>query len=63
MKDAVEWCMEYGLEFDAVNENLQEMIEWHGNDCRKIFADVYIDDKARAKEKYRVPYKEDKANE
>lgn len=60
LKDAVEWCREYGLEFDAVNENLQEMIEWHGNDCRKIFADVYIDDKAKVKGKYRVPYKEER---
>ncbi len=63
LKDAVEWCRGYGLEFDAVNENLQEMIEWHGNDCRKIFADVYIDDKAKTKEKYRVPYKEEEINE
>ena len=43
-----------------MNENLQEMIEWHGNDCRKIFADVYIDDKAKVKGKYRVPYKEER---
>ena len=37
LKDAVEWCRGYGLEFDAVNENIQEMIKWHGNDCRKNF--------------------------
>ena len=49
---------EHGLKFDAVNENLPEMIEWHGNDCRKIFADVYIDDKAVNKPKYHVPYRE-----
>ena len=41
-----------------MNENLPEMIEWHGNDCRKIFADVYIDDKAVNKPKYHVPYRE-----
>jgi hypothetical protein len=43
---AVEWCKIQGLEFDAVNENLPEMIEMYGNDCRKIGADVYLDDKA-----------------
>lgn len=60
LKEAVEWCKGYGLEFDAVNENLPEMIERYGNDCRKIAADVYIDDKAVNKPKYRVPYKSPK---
>lgn len=57
IKEAVSWCKEYGLEFDAVNENLPEMIAWHGNDFRKVAADVYIDDKAVNKSKYHVPYK------
>ena len=57
LEEAVFWCREHGLEFDAVNENLPEMIEWYGNDCRKIAADVYIDDKAVNKPKYHVPYK------
>lgn len=56
LNEAVNWCWDRGLEFDAVNENLPEMIEWYGNDCRKIFADVYIDDKAINKPKYHVPY-------
>lgn len=43
---AVEFCRENGLEFDAVNENLPELIEQYGNNCRKISADYYIDDKA-----------------
>lgn len=46
MEDAVAWCKERGIEFDAVNENLPELIELYGNDCRKINADIYIDDKA-----------------
>lgn len=58
MQEAVEWCRQYGLEFDAVNENLPEMIKRYGNDSRKIHADVYIDDKAVNKPKYCVPYKE-----
>lgn len=50
----------YGLEFDAVNSNIPEMIERYGNDTRKIGYDVLIDDKAVNKPKYRVPYREDK---
>ena len=47
---ALKWCYEHGLVFDAVNENLPERVELHGNDCRKIGADMYIDDKARTPE-------------
>lgn len=43
---ALEWCRKYGIEFDAVNENIPERREKYGNDCRKISADIYIDDKA-----------------
>lgn len=45
LKKALEWCKKYGLEFDAVNENLPEVEEMFGGYTRKIFADVYIDDK------------------
>lgn len=45
LTDAVAWCKEHGLEFDAVNENCQQSIEQY-TDCRKILADVYIDDRA-----------------
>ena len=40
----MEWCRKWELEFDAVNENLPEIIERYGSDGRKIYADVYIDD-------------------
>ena len=40
------WCRKWELEFDAVNENLPEIIERYGSDGRKIYADVYIDDKS-----------------
>lgn len=43
---AVGWCAERNLIFDAVNENLPERIAQYGGDCRKISADLYIDDKA-----------------
>lgn len=43
---AVNWCKDNGLEFDAVNENLPELKEIFQNDTRKVYADLYIDDKA-----------------
>ena len=46
LQDAVKWCERQGLRFDALNENLPEMKALYGNNCRKIGADVYIDDKA-----------------
>ena len=42
---AVAWCSEQGLEFDAVNKNLPDIIEKFGSDTRKIFANQYIDDR------------------
>lgn len=59
LQEAVEWSRGYGLEFDAVNENIPEMIEWYGNDTRKIGYDVLIDDKAVNKPKYHVPYRKE----
>lgn len=46
LEEAVEWCKQQGIVFDAVNEPLPEQIKRWGNDTRKIYADFYIDDKA-----------------
>ena len=43
LQKAVEWCKERNLVFDAVNENLPEIIENFGSDTRKIFANEYIE--------------------
>ena len=43
---AVTWCLEQGLSFDAINDNLPEIIEQYGNNSRKISCDYYIDDRA-----------------
>lgn len=46
MAAAVRWCREHGLIFDAVNDNLKDHIkEYRGQNCRKVYADVYLDDK------------------
>lgn len=47
LDEAVLWCLNRGLKFDAVNDNLPEDIEKYGNNCRKVNADVYLDDKNR----------------
>lgn len=44
LEAAVKYCKIHGLEFDVVNDNIQENIERWGN-SRKIFANYYIDDK------------------
>ena len=43
---AVNWCSSLDLEFDAINDNLPEIVELYGNNSRKITCDLYIDDKA-----------------
>lgn len=46
LNEAIEWCKTQGLEFDAINENLPEIIAAFDGESRKIFANVYIDDLA-----------------
>ena len=46
LEAAIAWCAEQGLVFDAVNDNLPELIEKYSSNCRKVCADRYIDDKA-----------------
>lgn len=47
LKIAIDLCKHYGLEFDAINENLSEVLEMYENvDSRKITAYYYIDDKS-----------------
>lgn len=44
--DAVEACSNQGICFDAINENLHEVIQAFGGDPRKIFSNEYWDDHA-----------------
>lgn len=43
---AVAACENWGLRFDAINENLPSWIVAWGNDPRKVGADEYWDDRA-----------------
>jgi hypothetical protein len=45
LTQAIEWCKNRGLEFDAINENLHNQKKLSGY-SPKIMADIYIDDKA-----------------
>lgn len=42
---AVKILKDNGLEFDAINDNIQEHIDKFNNNSRKVFADYYLDDK------------------
>jgi hypothetical protein len=45
LQEAVEFCCERGLTFDAVNDNLKEVKEFYKGNTRKVFANLYIDDR------------------
>ena len=45
LDNAVAWSAEQGIIFDAVNENLSEVVSSFGTDTRKIWANEYIDDR------------------
>lgn len=45
LEEAVEYCKSRGVEFFAVNKNFPEEIFDENTVSRKIYADVYIDDR------------------
>lgn len=46
LEKAISFCNDKGIVFDAVNENIKEVQEMFHTDTRKIYADIYLDDKA-----------------
>lgn len=49
LQDAVDFCKEnLGIEFDAVNDNLPEVQQYFGGNTRKVFANLYWDDRNAA---------------
>lgn len=57
LERAVKFCEAMGLTFDAVNDNIKEMKERYGTDCRKVYADLYIDDASVKPSEYVVRFK------
>lgn len=45
LDEAVKWCEEKGVVFDAVNESLPEWVEAFGTSPKKVGAYYYVDDK------------------
>lgn len=45
LTEAVEWCRQFGLEFDYINENDPKRVELFGGESRKVSADMYYDDR------------------
>ena len=43
LSESIDWCNTQGIVFDYVNENPPDRIAIWG-DCRKIYADIYLDD-------------------
>lgn len=56
LEQAIDWCRDHGLVFDAVNQNLPEIVESFGGDPRKVFAHEYIDDRNSGMGKTFVAY-------
>ena len=48
LEDAIAWCEQMGLTFDAINDNApsnkREYDKLYPNGTRKIYADYYLDD-------------------
>lgn len=44
LDEAVEWMKQKGIDLYAVNDNPYARERWGGNDCKKVYADIYIDD-------------------
>lgn len=58
LADAIVWCRNHDLMFDAVNENVEEAIELFGRNTRKIFAHEYIDDRMCGA--FKLPFEKEK---
>lgn len=43
--EAVNWMCRHGIPFDRINDNHPEMTRRYGGNSRKVYADLYLDDK------------------
>lgn len=59
LQEAVSFCKTWGLTFDGVNEPDADNAKLYGDDSRKIYADIYIDDHNAPHsfiKKYMIPF-------
>lgn len=48
LDEAVKFCCARGMIFDSINQNLPEVQQYYGGDTRKVFANMYVDDRMAA---------------
>lgn len=43
--EAINWLLEHNIPFHRVNDNHPEATKKYGSNARKVFADLYVDDR------------------
>lgn len=51
LTEAIKYCKQNGIEFDAINDNIKPYEDHLYTNCRKVYANLYIDDKNRIDKK------------
>lgn len=46
LAEAVAWCGDRGLHFTSINDNTPSNKEQYGTNPRKVYADIYMDDRS-----------------
>lgn len=46
LAEAIAWCEDRGLHFTSVNDNTPSDKEQYGTNPRKVYADIYMDDRS-----------------
>lgn len=46
LEEAISWCEDRGLHFMSINDNTPNNKEQYGTNPRKVYADIYIDDRS-----------------
>ena len=46
LAEAIAWCEDRGLHFTSVNDNTPNNKEQYGTNPRKVYADMYMDDRS-----------------
>lgn len=46
LAEAIAWCEDRGLHFTSINDNTPSDKEQYGTNPRKVYADIYMDDRS-----------------